>query len=289
MPKWQNASRALERILLFGVPGSGKTKAIMQVIERTVGEVWVIETDPTYDEFLDAYPDVGVVEEWHGQRRVDDYVSDSGIVHLYRVRNWEDIRWAIRQVKAQATRSDWIVLDNGTRAWDAVQHWYIEVTYGQELDEFLLAARQERVEKGDLKSKPEEAIFHDWTTINAQYNQVREFMLNTSSNLIVTAGQKVPDPRSLAQKATKGLYGGVGFMPEGQKMLGHDVRTVLWLTKDSRFGEEEYRLTTLKDRERPKMTDVDWTDQSFFDVYLRGVGKWKPTVLKDRNGGVTEA
>lgn len=276
MTSWHNLTRALERILLFGVPGSGKTKAVMQILEKSVGNAYIIETDPTYDEFLDAYPHVKVREEYHGRESVTDYCSVDGTCYLYRCRNWEDYLWSCREVEQRAGKEDWVVVDNATQFWNKVQQWYVEKMYGERLDEFLMLKRQQLIEGGQLKNKPEEAIFHDWGTINGQYNQFRDFVLNPHFNLLLTAGQKKPDPRTMEQKAAKGLYGGIGFMPEGQKMLGHDVRSVLWLTKDSRFGEDQYMISSLKDREREKVVDLDWTDKSFFDVYLRKYGKWKP-------------
>lgn len=275
--KWQAPSRARERVLAFGMGGVGKTLAGIQWAEKINGDVWIIETDNTYDEMLEAHPSLVVCEEYQvgSRRRDDEFTDENGTVHLFRPRKWEDICWAIKEVWGRAQRSDLIIFDNSTMPWDEVQTWYVTTAYGSAVEDFMVEVRQKQIKTGNAKHTAAEEMFTDWGAINPQYfENVKKPLQDPPCHLFMTAEQAKIDDKE-RDKANKAIFGRHGVKPKGQKSLGHTPRTVLLMMVDNRFdGSAEYKMTTVKDRERDDVVQMPWSD--FVMDYLRPVAGWKP-------------
>lgn len=277
------SSRRRERILVFGVGGSGKSHAYAQIAQRMSGTtMWVIETDPTLDAILE-HPDVDRVQVREAWRNgVEDetwgpYLAEDGQVVVYRCTTWLAVWEAIAEVWERAGFEDWIVVDNITGPWEWVQAWYWQTVVGQEEDEFLLQIRKaqlEQLQAGETTSseKANESKFNEWSFINPHFQKhFTDRMLNPPCHLYLTAEQTdVVKHFDEKQKETWGLYGMLGTKPKGQKKSGHLTHTVLHLSK-SKAGE--YRMTTVKDRGgREEWTRERWDD--FAEDYLVGTAGW---------------
>lgn len=279
--KFYNPSRGLERLLLFGMEGVGKTRAAMQIVAQTTGpsspnRFFIIETDNTYDEFLESpnFNHLKVAEEWRGRQRDDTYTDPTGSIYLYRVRNWGDYIWAMEQVYDRVERSDWVIVDNISNMWAEVQTWYVVQAYGKDAASFALDIRKKQIESGNKNHTVAEEQFTDWGAINPQYfENIRKKLQDPRCNVLMLALSKKVDDKE-RDRTVKATFGPYGVRPEGQKMLAADSRTVLLLTKDLRFNGESYMITSTKDREREKLKNTEWGD--FVRDYLVKVGGWKP-------------
>lgn len=267
-------ARSRERIILTGMEGVGKTRAAMQIMLACIGHKYIIETDNTYDEMFES-PDfqaLQVKEEFVGGKLDTSYYNNpDGTVTLYRVRNWEEYIWAMDQAFTRAERDDWIVIDNISNMWREVQTWYNINAYGKSPAEMAMEIRKRQIKDGKKNHTVMQEQFTDWGAINPQYfENVRHRIQTPPCHLLLIAEQKELTKDS--DKESKAIFGPYGVKPDGQKSLGHDGRTLLLLTKDSRFGNETYMLTTMKDRERVKLDGEEWTD--FAADFLVGVGGW---------------
>lgn len=279
------SSRRRERILVFGVGGSGKSHAYAQ-IAATMDDgrtMYVIETDPTLDAILE-HPDlegVGVREAWRDGAEDQtwvNYLDPDGPIVVYRATNWPAVRDAMAEVWARATFEDWIVVDNITGPWEWVQAWYWQEVVGQESDEFLLDIRKAQLAeleagKGTSGEKAIESKFNEWSFINPHFTKhFTERILNPPCHLYLTAEQTdVVKHFDEKQKETWGLYGMLGTKPKGQKKSGHLTHTVLHFQK-AKTGE--YKMTTVKDRGgRAEWTREPWTDFTY--DYLQETAGWQ--------------
>lgn len=275
--KWQAPTRARERLMVFGMAGVGKTLIGIQWAEKINGNVWIIETDNTYDEMLESRPTLLLKEEYGINSRMLDteFCTEKGTVYLYRPRDWKNICWAIETVWSRAARSDLIIFDNGTMPWDEVQTWYVTTAYGKSVDDFMVEVRTKQIAKGKASHTAAEEMFTDWGAINPQYfENVKKPLQDPPCHLYVTAEQAKVDEKD-KDKANKAVFGPFGVKPKGQKSLGHTPRTVLLATRDNKFGGDPvYELTTVKDRERDDVVGLQWGN--FFDDFIKPIAGWKP-------------
>jgi len=106
------------------------------------------------------------------------------------------------------------------------------------------------------------------------YFRLYKHLLTDPSHLLLTAeGQAVGDTDGKAMKDTYQVH---GIRPAGQKKLGFLTQTVL-ITKKGRKGE--YTLTTVKDRGREDVEDIELDD--FAKDYLQKVAGWKPRPYRE--------
>lgn len=272
----QPSTRRIERLLLFGTGGVGKTHAALQVARAAVTPgrtMYVVETDPAWDACLE-HPDFGGMGYREDHDPLDDNpVTDpDGSIIIYRARDWPQTRDAMAEVWARATRGDWITVDNQTLPWEWIKPWYQTELYGRERDEFLLSIRRAQIEAGRTKEgKATEGEFNEYDFINPHYQaRMTDLLLNPPCHLIVTAEETELSDRFDKAKETRTLYGKLGVKPKGQKKSPHLTHTVLHMTKTA-VGE--YRLTTVKDRGgRDEWERAEWED--FPTMYLEETAGW---------------
>jgi hypothetical protein len=278
----QPSTRRIERLLLFGTGGVGKTHAALQVARAAVASgrlMYVVETDPAWDACLE-HPDFGGMgyrEEWHGGDKVDEarWESSSPLV-IHRARDWPQTRDAMAWTwdRARDNAGGWITVDNQTLPWNWIKPWYQTELYGRERDEFLLSIRRAQIEAGRSKDgKATEGEFNEYDFINPHYQtRMTDLLLNPPCHLIVTAEETGMSER-FDKGPTRTLYGKLGVKPNGQKQSPHLTHTVLHMTKTA-VGE--YRLTTVKDRGgRDEWERAEWED--FPTMYLEETAGWTRT------------
>lgn len=247
--------RLLERILLFGPAGSGKSTAAASVASmaaktKSDARFHVVDTDLAWDRMLiEGYPELSNVE-------------------VYVALDWPEYREALAKIRSVVRPNDWVVVDLVSNAWETVQAYFTEQVFDRDIGDYFLQVRKEL--KTGKKSLEAFSGWVDWSVINAMYKTwTNDLLFKTRANVICMAKMgKVHAEQD--DKATRLLFGPHGVKPEGQKSLAYQFHTVL-LTGEPRTGE--YTLTTVKDRER---TQLDKTPVKKFALdYLVKIGGWR--------------
>lgn len=285
----RSTGRSKERVLLYGMEGTGKSLAALDIASRIGSDatLYVIDNDNAWDRMLEgqtlAGETVGVREEWrwNGKKWVEDarYAKPGGNIVVYHADGWVANTSAIEQVVGEAGPDDWCCIDSGTALWADVQAWFTEQVFGSSMEDYFMQVRMEK-ERANADDKALGALdgWVDWPVINAQYKgKVMKFLVTPPCHLLVTAEQddvssgKVKG-RAIEDKETTALYGGQQVKPRGQKRIGHNVQTVIRL---ARRAGDKYTATTVKDRGgREKLDGDDITGVGFSIWYLENVGGW---------------
>ncbi len=278
----RSTGRSRERICLYGLEGTGKSLAALDIASRIKPKtLYVIDNDNAWDRMVEgltiAGESVGVLEElrWEDTGWVDDdrWCVDDGNVVVYHADGWDANTSALDAVMKQAGPDDWLCIDSGSALWDDVQAWFTEKVFGSSIEEYFLQVRLEKQAAAkDAKALGALDGWVDWPVINAQYKKrVMVHLVNPRCHLIVTCEQ-ADITRDETDKETRALYGGQQVKPRGQKRLGHNVQTVLRL---GRQANGNFTATTVKDRggrERLELADV--TDEGFAEWYLTNIAGW---------------
>ena len=285
--------RSRERVLLFGLEGVGKSLAALDVASRVKpNKLFVIDNDNAWDRMLEgqtlAGDDVQVTAEYRwnpkqsrsggkdvgGWEFDDRWCVEGGNVVVYHVEGWEANRAAIASVVEEAGPDDWCCIDSGTALWSDVQAWFTEQVFGTTMDDYFMQVRLEKQAAAE-NAKALGALdgWVDWPVINAQYNGgVMKFLVTPPCHLLVTAEQADIDMKEEKDKEVRGLYGSLFVKPRGQKRIGHNMQTVLLLTKRG----DEHLVKTVKDRGgREKVTNHAITDVGFGTWYLEEIAGWQ--------------
>jgi len=246
--------RTPERILAFGVQGTGKSYSLLTIARQIPTATFhVIDTDMS-----ESY-----------NRSLDMTFTDLTNVIVYRADpdDFMDMYRTLERVVKLVKPNDWLVFDGLTVAWSAVQSWYFTNRYGVDEDEFFMQAKKGQVE--------DEAAA--WPIINKRYFKLTSLLFRANCHLYLTAESSALGKKEEADTAKR--YGPHGVKPTGQKRLGHMPNTVLLFSK-TRNGM--WQMTTVKDRDRVEMESQPFTD--FGKEYLRGVAGWKikPCKAEDR-------
>lgn len=280
---WRPQGRARERILAYGPAGAGKTYAAMQTIAKALGpgeRAYIIDIDNAWGRMLEtdgAELGLSVVEEYQNGVRDQEYEDPDGNVVLWHCRGWEASTTALRKSLEKAGRNDWIVVDSMSWLWDDVLAWYIEKTHGTELPEFLMQARMQQVRAGKTTAKEgatggQDAVLVEWNFINPVWSKhVATPLVNAHCHIYLCSEAKEARSDGRQDKQLSQLYEQIGWLPKTQKRVGNNVQTILYLGV-SKTGV--YRVTTVKDRGREKLDEVEWSDMG--STYLRQTAGWKP-------------
>lgn len=247
-----------ERILTFGVAGTGKSNNLLTIARRCPNNTfYVLDNDVSYERLM-----------------ATDF-TDLENVKVYNVlgegaEGWEEHLSVVREIKDQMTRDDWMVIDSTTPTWSVVQEWFTEKVFSQDIADYFLQVRMAKQEGKD-KKKSLGALegWYDWPVINKEYRKLHNLILNCPGHIYCTA--EMASISDEDDKDVKGLFGPYGVKPAGQKRMGHLFQTVILLSK-SRAGK--YAMTTVKDRGRTEMENQEVED--FGRDYLMRVAGWKP-------------
>ena len=252
--KLETRTRAPERILLYGDPGSGKSKCGVDIAKVTTGDMYVIDTDYSASWYRSL--------EAEGNERLEDRVH----VTVVGPDDWPAQLAAVRAAVEKAGEGDWIVLDSATPTWLAVRTLYITKKWGDDFFDFFTAANDNKMGEVEM----------NWNAVNSEYAKLYRTIFSTPAHVLLTAeADALQGPSSSGKvredRAMKSMFQQIGFKPKGQKTLAYTPHTVLWLNK-TRVGE--YHMTTAKDRERREMEGVEVKD--FARDYLMRVAGWRP-------------
>lgn len=256
--------RSRERVLVYGVGGTGKSTAVVDLIGKIEGKVWVVDTEHAYDRMLDDIADSDGVAV--NADNCDVFDTRSAAI-VDNTTNWEATIKQVRNIVQTMQPDDWLAIDSITPTWDDVQAWYVEKLWGDDLASYMLAARM-RAEEAGKKNSPAFEGFTDWPVINKQYNILYNLILNAPGHVILTAETQ---PLIEEPAETVATFGAHGVKPKGQKRLHHIPHTVLLF----RRRNDGWVIDTVKDRNRAILQGEK--NNGFVDTYLRKVAGWKPS------------
>jgi hypothetical protein len=255
-----------ERILVFGITGSGKTWNWMMLareLKSTGAQFYVIDTDNDIEFMLATqFPDL--------------LEKNKGNVHVYPAYSWPEYKSALETIqKIKLKENDWIVVDKINHAWDTVQRYFIKEVYKEDIGDYFLSVRKKLAEAkkdtGKNASIVKESLsgWMDWPVINALYTEwIAPIVYQVHCNVYSTTDV---DKLSTDEKNAEimQLFGDYGVRIEGQKKLGGQFHTILLL----KAGTDRWQLTTIKDRGgRGYFKDTDL--KSLYKQYLVMKAGW---------------
>lgn len=226
-----------ERILVYGGPGTGKSRGWLSIAARfKSSRVFVLDTDDAAERMVAG--------------------KDLPNVSIMPCLDWTDYMLAAKQAQKKLGPDDWLVVDMMSAAWDAAQGYYIEEAFGMSKAEFLMKERASKIAAGKEKTPALTAMAPEWTVINELYRQFTGVVkYRIAAHTYLTASAKVPHPEYNPQ-ALKSIYQSLPMQPGGQKDLSHEVHTVLFLEHPK---PKEWVYTVVKDRERGDDLEAEQT------------------------------
>lgn len=262
-------SQRRERILNYGMSGSGKSSTWLNIAEwiyktKSPSRMFVLDTDAA----------------WEAYRPMDGHLDS--IVHVEDLYEWDSYIPAIKRVSGlcDERRGDWLVLDMADKPWQMAQEGYFEYLSDKDFGQFMMeAAKAGKPIGGDYGI--------NWQVINKMYADFINPVHRWRGHLLACAPAKqLPEvPRSgndMVAKEIRLQFGRFGYVPQGQKDLPHLFHTVL-LLQESPKG---WMINTVKDRERQRLQGVqlgssdggggNGKEPGFVVKYLMGVAGWKP-------------
>jgi len=255
-----------EKILLFGMEGTGKSNAILNCARYIEEQFHVYDSDYSFSRLL-ATDYVDVAEK--GNVDVFDPAVDGDPDDP-----WGTMKGWVARMREEAGTDDWVAIDSLTPAWDDVQAWFTEQAFGADIADYFIQVRKALADSGDdKKGNPLGAFegFKDWPSINKEYaRRLSNVLLRMPCHLIVTCEQSQLGKEDQKDLDMMGMYGQLGVKPKGQKRNGHIMSTVIWMQK-ARTGV--YRMTTVKDRGRAEMSKMTFED--FAMEYLVEIAGWE--------------
>jgi hypothetical protein len=252
----KSTSAAPERILAYGLYGSGKTHSWATIakfyrLTETSGTFYVISCEhDTVARLRDGYPPSDT-----------DPGFDANVV-FEDVHNWGELVALTDKYLPQVTADDWLVIEGVDKPWTYIQSLWHQTkgTIEDSADPFALQ------EAGEV----------DWVRVNAVYRNWLVPILRSSGNLFACAPQeavRVPTgkPKEWADsKQVVEMFARFGYRPAGQKDLGFQFHTVL-LMNNPRHGS--YTVTSVDDHTRTLLEDAPIGD--FVLNYLVPVAGWE--------------
>lgn len=250
---------ARERILLIGSFGAGKSNAwctIAAWLRRTKSpaKVYVIDTDHAADRLSEGYEDFynNVVAE-----NVWDYNEVLGGLRRFH--------------KAKPTKEDWLVVDLADKLWKMSQEHYIDEAFGKDAASFFLEYKK----GGGAGHALSGEYGTNWQIVNQLYNTLMTLCQRWPGHVMFcTPADPVERPDAKTgkggdDKETVAMYGKFSVKPAGQKALGFQFFTVIWMIPK---GNESWAMTSIKDlnRDRPQNQPI----KDFVMDYLVKIGGW---------------
>lgn len=246
-----------ERILVIGLYGSGKTRAWLEIAR-------LAQKSGSDARFYCIDTDDGTMRLLYTEFR------DLQNVEVRRVLEWEEYVAAAGEFAARVRPLvDWLVVDMIDLSWDEAQNEFVEEVHGKDLASYLLEVRRAMEEDSTLYASGFSGT-SDWPVIKALYRQfIQTVLFRHRGHVFACAPVEKLDYDRETDKVARLLFGSHGVKPRGEKRLGHQFHTVLWLNQPT-VGD--FRLTTIKDRGRPSLDAARLSN--FALQYLVQVAGW---------------
>lgn len=261
-----------ERFLVFGGAGVGKSSAALSIASHLNADAtcWYVDMDNTLPDLME-----GRWGETVGVREMDGETFEEGRIVGYTADDWKELLAAVKDIRKRAKRGDLIVLDSMSIAWNHVQDWYVEETFGKDIAGYFMQVRATLA--ADDKALGAFEGWTDWQVINTQWRKglVDEIIRKPPCHLYLTAeaqemSMKDGSKGGEKDKGNRDTFGDLKQKPVGQKRLPFQVRTVLMFSRE----RGRFLMTTAKDREREQL---EWEERTedFGADYLVRVAGWQ--------------
>ncbi len=255
-----------ERILLFGGPNTGKSRALLSTLfYHPENTFHVIDPD---DGIL------RVMNELGGEEAFPNLI-------LYPAQDYSDIRAAVDTILNTAQPGDWVGAEMLNRWWDATQSEYSSFVYGETVAEHLTAIQQQLKNSDDEKKRGQAANFEgftDWKLIKRMHNQDLMDRLCVYRGLNIIATTTVKDFVEYTDKsmAEASIFSRAKVRPEGEKHNPHLFSTIIYLY---RSVNGDYLADSLREKgigtdghQRQLFVAMKYTGLDFWDAYSRRSG-----------------
>lgn len=274
-----------EIIMLCGGHGSGKTWAVVKLIEQGEKEgfnVLVIDRDRGMTK---------AVKEIFGKNLPES------LVEYYVCTTWSKVEAGMNDAFKLLTPGDWLVFEHAGRLWDLAQTTYSEIVYGEDLTEHLLALRadaQQAIEAAGagLRSKDKEKRSRankevaqsmaysgmegrtDWSVIKRMHNNnvFDRAVLEGNFNILTTTALTPLMDEDISKHRWPEFHK-LGQRPEGEKhnVYRHDSIVIAENKGKTRTWRTDLGAGIGKDRGRKLFRDIDFMDKGFVKSYLETV------------------
>ncbi len=229
-----------ERILLCGMPGSGKSYSLLALCDL-IG----LHTPDAKIFLLDADRGIGKINktEW-------PMVNN---IHTYKMaRTWEDVESFIDEVEKEQTPQDWVLIDMLGRFWEMAQSLEVGVVHGVTTGSAMMAARKRAVEASQLNA-PGSLPQPDWTVIKRFHNDefIEKISTRWDCHLVATTSLNRLDQRDDAM--LQEIFASHGFRPDGEKYNVHRFDTVMFVMNNGK-----HIFQTIKDRGRKLIPKTEY-------------------------------
>lgn len=289
-----------ERILTFGITGSGKSYQWLKAAESlkpTGARFRCIDTDASITFMLeeqfphlmpenggnvyvyDAFdmPELKLAQMWALHRKI----PEDKVKELVRDGYWD--KYILEAYKEPLVPKDWVIVDMVDRAWEATKDYFVQEVFEDDIGDYFLQVRKIVRQQGektgtgrDISSLDKEALsgWVDWTVINKMYaDWINPLVYRAPCHLYMATTVKEVSKQE-KDTETLNLYGVYGYMPTGQKKLGHMVHSIILLIpRLDKKGNRSWRAITIKDRAGREYYNNDEFTSLYFQ-YLVGKGGW---------------
>ena len=230
-----------EKILIYGSYKIGKSSQWLDILQasyeaRLGNHFFLVDTDRAYSKMM---------EEMHVDYEAEGYVT------LYEPDDFSELMDASREIRGNAGKGDWVILDMLNYPWEEAQYYYTEKVFGEEPDNYFLAMRQQVVASGGKDARSFGGFEgNDWNFITKVYKQFETpLTMRGDWNVFGVTEQRKMDARDDDPEKAKQYKGVQGHIPVGQKGIGHRFDTVFHM-RQRVSGDRELHMVGDRGREK---------------------------------------
>ena len=233
-----------ERVLAYGGSTVGKSHSILQLAQTVA--------------MLDPTAQVYVIDSDDGLRKIwQNHFASLKNLNWSLAKHWDEVQSAMDALGPVVKPNDWVCVDMIGKFWEMAQSFEVRQVYGKDASEYMLVARAEAVAAAKM-NKPATLPGHDWNVIKKLHNEnfIDRIVTEFPCNVYATSAadpliQEFDDQKIIT------MCGTVGYKPDGEKKNIHRFDTVMFL---SMYRDGSRVFTTVKDRARPLMRDIPFTN-----------------------------
>lgn len=262
-----------ERILLGGLPGSGKTYAWLTIAQMLPQHTFhVVDPDLGASRvWLTEFPDVENVHYYFTPTWFNKLDEDkaSGRPNIFR----GGVREAYQRIEKRVAPDDWVVVEMMGNVWNMASTSFVEEIFNKDVGEYFLERRKDMEA---TKSKKLEALggWDAWSVIKKMHND--DFIVPVCYHLpvhvVLTTSISITTNQLASREDAelRSFYGDNLIRLEGEKINPYRVQSILLLKHPSK---SQWNMSTfIKDRARK------WLDNeplyNFGMQYLYDVAGW---------------
>jgi len=234
-----------ERLLFYGEPGTGKSRAYVDMFDNTDGTFFILDTD------------IAVERMWADR-------DTSRLVHAPAADYVEAAR-GMKTFEDEAGPGDWLIVDMISPTWAWCQDYWAQRRLGIDAD--LMST---------FIPDSTDGIDYNWVEINRMYNRFLLTITKTQAHVLVIAEEdKITD--GTWENPTDRDFKHMKLKPRGNKRIPHLFHSVLRCHRLTYKGaDNKYMMTSAKERvgRECDWADEDMTDLSFVEEYMIPVAGW---------------